>query len=193
MMGMVFTEFLELVESKFSPEMADRIITAAGTATNGAYTAVGTYDHAEMVRMVKALSVETQVPVEELLRVFGLHLASRFSQRYAAFFAAQPTLFDFLDSVDSKIHVEVHKLYPAAELPSIESQERTTDSQTLIYRSRRHMHDLALGLIQGAALHYGQPVVVEHSSMPDGGLRFVVRLETLPVETATGVSDASAA
>ena len=27
MMGMVFTEFLELVESKFSPEVADRIIT----------------------------------------------------------------------------------------------------------------------------------------------------------------------
>lgn len=184
MMGMVFTEFLELVESQFSPEVADRIITAASGATNGAYTAVGKYDHAEMVRLAQALSVETQVPVEELLRVFGLHLATRFSQLYGAFFASQATLFDFLESVDSKIHVEVHKLYPAAELPSIESQERTADSQTLVYRSRRHMHDLALGLIQGAAQHYGQPVDVEHAALPDGGVRFVVRLQSPASATA---------
>jgi hypothetical protein len=191
MMGMVFTEFLELVESKFSPEVADRIITAAGTATDGAYTAVGKYDHAEMVRMVQALSVETQVPVEELLRVFGPHLAVRFSHLYGAFFASQPSLFDFLASVDSKIHVEVRKLYPAAELPSIQSCERTTDSQTLIYRSSRHMHDLALGLIQGAAVHYGQPVEVEHSSLPDGGVRFVVKLTNTQAEPAK--ADASTA
>jgi hypothetical protein len=191
MMGMVFTEFLELVESKFSPEVADRIITAAGTATDGAYTALGKYDHAEMVRMVQALSVETQVPVEELLRVFGHHLAVRFSHLYGAFFASQPSLFDFLASVDSKIHVEVRKLYPAAELPSIQSCERTTDSQTLIYRSSRHMHDLALGLIQGAAVHYGQPVEVEHSSLPDGGVRFVVKLTNTQAEPAK--ADASTA
>jgi hypothetical protein len=191
MMGMVFTEFLELVESKFSPEVADSIITAAGTATDGAYTAVGKSDHAEMVRMVQALSVETQVPVEELLRVFGHHLAVRFSHLYGAFFASQPSLFDFLASVDSKIHVEVRKLYPAAELPSIQSCERTTDSQTLIYRSSRHMHDLALGLIQGAAVHYGQPVEVEHSSLPDGGVRFVVKLTNTQAEPAK--ADASTA
>jgi hypothetical protein len=190
-MGMVFTESLELVESRFSPEVADRIITAAGTATDGAYTAVGEYNHKKMVRMVQALSVETQVPVEELVRVFGHHLAVRFSHGYGAFFASQPSLFDFLASVDSKIHVEVRKLYPAAELPSIQSCERTTDSQTLIYRSSRHMHDLALGLIQGAAAHYGQPVEVEHSSLPDGGVRFVVKLTNTQAEPAK--ADASTA
>jgi hypothetical protein len=190
-MGMVFTESLELVESRFSPKVADRIITAAGTATDGAYTAVGEYNHKEMVRMVQALSVETQVPVEELVRLFGHHLAVRFSHGYGAFFASQPSLFDFLASVDSKIHVEARKLYPAAELPSIQSCERTTDSQTLIYRSSRHMHDLALGLIQGAAVHYGQPVEVEHSSLPDGGVRFVVKLTNTQAEPAK--ADASTA
>ena len=45
MKGVIFTEFLEMVESHFSPEMADRIITAARLPSGGAYTAVGTYDH----------------------------------------------------------------------------------------------------------------------------------------------------
>jgi hypothetical protein len=48
MKGVVFTEFLEMVEDRFSPDMADRIIEGAGLASGGVYTTVGTYDHREM-------------------------------------------------------------------------------------------------------------------------------------------------
>lgn len=190
MMGMVFTEFLELVEDKFSVETADRVIQAAQTSTGGAYTSVGKYDHAEIVRMVQALSEETKIPVTELLRVFGQHLASRFSKLYSAFFAAQPSLFEFLSSIDGKIHVEVKKLYPNAELPSIQTIESTADSHVMVYRSNRHMQDLALGLIEGVASHYGQDIQVEHAAQADGGIRFVVRLQIRAEQAAT--ADASA-
>lgn len=190
MMGMVFTEFLELVEEKFSPETADRVIQAAKTSTGGAYTSVGKYDHAEMVRMVQALSKETKIPVPDLLKVFGHHLANRFSALYADFFAAQPSLFEFLSSIDGKIHVEVKKLYPHAELPSIETVERTTDSHVMVYRSNRHMQDLALGLIEGAASHYGQRIQIEQSANAGGGTRFAIRLQNQTEAAAT--ADASA-
>ncbi len=52
MKGMVFTEFLEMVEDRFSPEIADRIITASDLRSGGAYTAVGTYEHSEMIQLV---------------------------------------------------------------------------------------------------------------------------------------------
>ncbi len=191
MMGMVFTEFLELVEDRFSVETADRVIQAARTSTDGAYTAVGKYDHGEMVRMVQALSAETKLPVAELLRLFGQHLAGRFSTLYSDFFAAQPSLFEFLSSIDGKIHVEVKKLYPHAELPSIETLERTAGCHVMVYRSNRHMQDLALGLIEGAARHYGQRIEVEQSANAGGGTRFVIRLQA-PVDQAA-TADASAA
>jgi len=44
MKGIIFTEFLEMVEDRFSPEIADRIIEAADLPSGGAYTAIGTYD-----------------------------------------------------------------------------------------------------------------------------------------------------
>ena len=50
MKGMIFTEFLDMVEERFGLAVADRIIEAGGSSTGGAYTAVGTYDHREMVR-----------------------------------------------------------------------------------------------------------------------------------------------
>ena len=42
MLGFVVTEFIELVEDKFSPEMADAVITDAAPPHGGAYTAVMT-------------------------------------------------------------------------------------------------------------------------------------------------------
>jgi hypothetical protein len=57
MKGVVFTEFLEMVEGRFGLAMADRIIEAAQLPSSGAYTAVGTYDYTEMVHLVNALSI----------------------------------------------------------------------------------------------------------------------------------------
>lgn len=177
MKGMVFTEFLDMVEQTWSPEVADRLIAQADSATGGAYTAVGTYDHRELVRMVQALAVESSMPVPELLRRFGHHLAKTFAVRFPAFFQAQPTLFDFLSSIDAVIHVEVLKLYPDAELPSFRVEQRSDELMTLIYRSTRHMAPLAEGLIEGAAQHYGRTVRVDQSTQPDGAVLFRVRQE----------------
>ena len=49
MKGVVFTEFIEMVENEFSPDLADTIITEAGLPSGGIYTSVGTYRHEEML------------------------------------------------------------------------------------------------------------------------------------------------
>ena len=54
MKGMVFTEFLEMVESTFSADMVAAIIDDSAPPSGGAYTSVGTYDHQELVGMVTA-------------------------------------------------------------------------------------------------------------------------------------------
>jgi len=43
MKGIVFAEFLDLVEDKFSIEMAERIIDECDLPSKGAYTTIGTY------------------------------------------------------------------------------------------------------------------------------------------------------
>ena len=174
MKGIVFTEFLELVESRFSIDIADQVIEAAQSATGGAYTAVGTYDHAELVRMVVRLSEITGTSVPKLLYAFGEHLACRFAQLYPVFFKTAPDLFQFLASIDGHIHVEVRKLYPDAELPRFETVSRSDDAISLVYRSSRHMSDLAQGLIAGTAVHYGETVNVIVTATSDGGVRFDV-------------------
>lgn len=166
MKGVVFTGFLELVETAFSPEVADRIITRADVPSGGAYTAVGTYDHHEMLALVTELARETGVPAADLVHTFGKHLFSRFVVGFPAFFQV-PSAFDFLERVHDYIHVEVRKLYSDAELPSFEYARPDDATLVMTYRSRRPFADLAAGLIDAAVEHWGGGVDVVREALDD--------------------------
>jgi len=174
MKGMVFTEFMEMVEARFSADMLDDIIDDADLPHGGAYTAVGTYDHTEMVRLVVALSQRTGAPVPDLIRAFGHHLFQRFHVLYPHFFEGMANVQDFLFTIEGVIHVEVLKLYPDAQLPRFECT-RCGPSLEMVYHSPRHFDDLALGLIEGAIAHWGGAFTVSREVLPEGqGVRFMI-------------------
>lgn len=166
MKGVVFDEFVDMVEAHFSAEMADRIINASNLASGGAYTSVGTYDHGELIELVRHLSDETGTPVPELLRTFGEYLFKRFYILYPSFLAEHGSTFELLASLDKKIHVEVKKLYPDAELPRFAHRMGGPGKMILTYRSRRPLADLAEGLIRGCIHHYDEPIVLAREDLP---------------------------
>src|SRR4051794_23771355 len=135
MKGIVFTEFLEMVEDKFSPELVDRILDTAEPQSGGVYTAVGTYDHHEMIELVSCLSKETGIDAADLLHSFGLHMFERFYVLFPQYFKGISSSFEFLERIEDYIHVEVRKLYPEAELPSFECDTSQPGRLRLTYRS----------------------------------------------------------
>lgn len=169
MKGVVFTEFLEFVEDRMSPEMADRIVERADPDSGGAYTGVGTYDYTEMLGLVGALSEETGQPAGDLVRTFGEHLFGRFSEGHPEFFEGAGGAFDLLQNVEDYIHVEVRKLYPDAELPTLACELPQEGQMRMTYRSSRPFADLAEGLIHGCVRHFGEPIAVEREDLAEGG------------------------
>jgi hypothetical protein len=177
MKGIVFTEFLELVEDKFGYEMSDRIIGDSELPSGGVYTAVDTYHHSEMVQLVTHLSKHSQIPVDELLKVYGRHLFQRFSQGYGVFFQNVTDSFAFLEQIENYIHIEVRKLYPDAELPSIATQRIDDNTLELIYTSERRMADFAHGLIEGCATHFNDSFAIDRENLEPSGkqVKFTIR------------------
>ena len=169
MKGIVFTEFLEMVEDVFSPEIADAIIDAAGV--DGAYTAVGTYEACELARLVKGLSDAADVPVPDLLKAFGRHLFTRFVAGYPELFAGIDDAVPLLEQVHDHIHVEVRKLYPDAELPVFRSSHDDARGFCLDYESDRPFADFAHGLIEGCVDHFGGRYTIQRSDPDDTGKR----------------------
>lgn len=166
MKGVVFDEFVDMVEERFSDEMADKIISASNLATGGAYTSVGTYDHRELIELVHRLSDETGIPVPDLLRTFGEYLLNRFYILYPSYLAEHGSTFALLASLDNKIHVEVKKLYPDAELPRFTHEMMGPGKMILTYCSKRPFSDLAEGLIRGCILHYKESIALAREDLP---------------------------
>jgi len=166
MKGVVFTEFFEFVEGRFSPEIAERLIEGAALPSGGIYTSVGTYDHAEMVKLVWNLSAIAAIGAPDLLKEFGRHLLKQFVVKFPPFFAGIASTFEFLPKVDSFVHVEVKKLYPDAELPTFSCAFPTPERLQMTYESERNLPDLAEGLILGCLEHFGERMEVVRSSVP---------------------------
>ena len=167
MKGVVFTEFLEMVEEAYSFEMVDRIIEASELGSGGAYTSVGTYDHRELVQLVVNLGRFTDEPVPDLVRRFGEYMFVRFFQMFPVFFAESDTAFSFLAKVEGYIHIEVRKLYPDAELPSLLCETPEPGRFIMCYRSNRDFADLAHGLILGWIAHFGEQIEVRREADVD--------------------------
>jgi hypothetical protein len=166
MKGVVFTEFLAFVEDTHGLATVDEILNNCKTETGGAYTAVGTYNASELFQMVAELSRLKSTHPTELVKAFGAHLFRYFTDSHAASLAYVHSTEQLLASVDQRIHVEVRKLFPDAELPSIQFRRLDDQTSEVIYRSTRPLADLAEGLILEAIAHYRDPIRCERNDLP---------------------------
>tara|TARA_B100000809_G_scaffold185304_1_gene183389 strand:- start:11269 stop:11808 length:540 start_codon:yes stop_codon:yes gene_type:complete len=168
MKGVVFTEFLELFENKFGLEVVNQIIEGCELETDGIYTSVGTYSPKDMFKMVGKLSELKDIPVSDLLEIYGDYFFDFLSKGYPQFMD-QPNSFSFFESMDSHIHPEVLKIYPEAELLSFDAEINAENDMTLLYKSSRTMSDFAVGLIKGAISYFNEKVTIEKLSEENNG------------------------
>ena len=165
MKGVVFTEFLELIENAFGPDVLETVIENANPESGAAYTAVGTYDHTELLAMVTELSDVTNTPVPALVETFGKHLFSQFVEKYPVFFEGVSSSFEFLSQLEAYIHFEVAKLYPDAELPTFSYEQPADDVLVMTYKSTRPFADLALGLMKACVEYFNEEISIDREDL----------------------------
>lgn len=167
MLGIVFTEFFDMVEQQFSAEMVEHLIEDVQPASGAIYTSVGYYSHQELVAYVLALAKRSEVPVSELVRRFGHHLFAAFARHYQDMLTPYSSTMQLLQQVDSHIHVEVKKLYPDALTPSFTVLHAGPEKLEIEYRSERNMADLAQGLIEASLLHFHDHLRLRRQDLPE--------------------------
>jgi len=154
--GIIFTEFVQLVEEKFGVVMADEVLSTPGLTDGGAYTSVGQYPHTEMLAIVGTLAERSGIPASDLCKVFGEWLFPKLARAFEFSVRSHTDAFAFLSSLDGLIHAEVRKLYPEAELPHVPVTRLDERELVLDYRSKRPFADVAEGLLRGALAWFGE-------------------------------------
>lgn len=157
MKGIIFTEFFDLVAERFSEDVLDEIIDRSELPHDGAYTAVGNYPFEELASLLGSLAGVSGLDAEELVSAFAGHLAKTFATKFPQFFENK-SFIEFLESVDSHVHVEVRKLYSDANPPEFRTRRLNDSSIEMEYRSHRPLAGLAEGLIRAVAGAFNQPI-----------------------------------
>ncbi len=161
MKGIIFRKFLDMIETEFGYEMVDELIRITKLESDGVYTSVGTYDYRELNQLVGALSKKTKIPSFEILKKYGIYVFSIFRKKYPHFFKEISNAFSFLTNVQEKIHVEVLKLYPEAELPTFQIEYQEGDNKMIMaYSSERKLGDFAEGLMIGCINHFNEKITI---------------------------------
>lgn len=148
MKGIIFTEFLELVEEKFGLEMVDDIIEQSKLSSGGAYTSIGTYEFSEMLQLITNLSKNTKLSIDDLLLVFSEHLFKALIKGHPNLVEHYKDPMNLLASIENHIHVEVQKIYPDAQLPKFEMISRSDEKMVMIYKSDKALYVLGKGLME---------------------------------------------
>lgn len=176
MKGIVFTEFLELVEDKFGLDMVDKIIDASNLDSDGVYTSIGTYQFSEMLQLLQNLSKNTKISIDDLLLVYAEHFFGVIEISYPGLLATYKDPIEMLSSIENHIHVEVRKIYPDAELPTFIVEEKTEKSLIMVYKSSRAMHHFGLGLMNKTFEHFNSTAKIVLEKIKEDGteVRFII-------------------
>tara|TARA_R110002050_G_scaffold74198_7_gene159328 strand:- start:995 stop:1534 length:540 start_codon:yes stop_codon:yes gene_type:complete len=176
MKGIVFTEFLDLVEDKFGIEMVDKIICQSKLESEGVYTSIGTYRFSEMLQLLQNLNENTGIAIDDLLLVYGEHFFGVIERSYPGLLATYKDPIEMISSIENHIHVEVRKIYPDAELPTFLIEEKNEDSLVLIYQSSRAMHHFGLGLMNKTFEHFNAKasIIIEKIKEDGTEVRFII-------------------
>ncbi|WP_452602899.1 heme NO-binding domain-containing protein [Pontimicrobium sp. MEBiC06410] len=176
MKGIVFTEFLDLVEDKFGLEMVDNIINNSQLESGGVYTSVGTYKFSEMLQLLQHLSENTNISIDDLLLVYAEHFFGVLKDSYPELLATYKDPIEMLSSIENHIHVEVRKIYPDAELPTFVIESKTENSLIMIYKSSRAMHHFGLGLMNKTFEHFNSTATITLENIKEDGteVKFII-------------------
>ena len=178
MKGIVFTEFLELVEEKFGLEVVDEIIEKSQLKSQGIYTAIGTYEFSEMLQLLNHLSDNTGISIDNLLLVYGEHLFSVLDKSYPSLMASYNDPIEMLSSIENHIHIEVRKLYEDAELPKFTNVLQTKNKLVINYTSQRELAHFAIGLIKETLGHFNKQgaISMEKLTNQDHTTQFTIEI-----------------
>ncbi|WP_040280365.1 heme NO-binding domain-containing protein [Psychroserpens damuponensis] len=176
MKGIIFTEFLDLVEEKFGLGMVDEIINQSNLESNGVYTSVGTYEFSEMLQLITHLSENTSISVDDLLIVYSEHLFKALIKSHPNLVEHYKDPLDLLASIENHIHVEVQKIYPEAQLPTFILEEKTNTKLVLVYKSEKALYMLGKGLMLETFKLFKTPVDIKFEKLNDSGseVRFFI-------------------
>lgn len=158
MKGVILNIIEEAIVGEHGADAWDILLERAGLT--GAYTAIGHYDDRDVDALVAAAAAELGSDEATVLTWLGQQAFRELATRYEDLVAGYRSTSALLGDLDQVIHREVERLYPDAHTPRF-AVENTDAGLIVHYASNRGLVAFAIGMIHGAAEHFGEAFTIE--------------------------------
>ena len=178
MKGFIFKSLLDFTEESFGLAFVDEMISEVELDSEGVYVTFESYPFAELVALASYVSVQKQIPMEDLLEAFGLYILPELISKHDYVIKDYNHPLDLIEGIEAHIHIEVRKLYDDAELPTFNNISRTENRLEIEYTSQKELSHFAIGLMKGTLKHFNTQgnIEMEKLTHKDKTTKFVIEL-----------------
>lgn len=170
MKGIIFTEFLDLVEERFGLEMVDQIICQSRLESQGAYTSIGTYNFYEFLQLLHHLSKNKSISIINLLEVYAVQIFSAMDTIHPEVLTSYKNPIEMIAAMNDHIEIifniknatplEALEAKSFSPLPHFTVKEKTKNLLIIKYTSNRGMQHFWLGLMHEMFKHFNETATI---------------------------------
>lgn len=164
MKGILFNQLENYIVENYGDAAYQTIIKNCRLETTNPFVGPGTYPDSDLMKIIQSASETLKINPDDLVRNFGRFVFPKLASKFSTFIEKQKNAKGFLLTIESIIHVEVHKMYEKAYTPTFEYLNDTEGKLTIRYRSKRKLYVLMEGIIMGVADYFccsiGQEVII---------------------------------
>lgn len=177
MMGFLFTDLMNMLESRYGIVRTQIIVDNARLDNKGAFTAVGYYKRSDLERLLGSMMAELGGSEKEWLFELGMYMAESHIRNNPDLYVEVRSVYDFLLRVNSITQAKVSMLYPKVEIPTYAARLIGDNTLELIYSSPNRLGDLTIGWLKGNAKHFGEKIEISQVPLAADGskIRFIVK------------------
>jgi replicative DNA helicase len=170
MKGIIFTQFLDLVEERFGLEMVDQIICQSRLESKGEYTSIGTYNFYEFLQLLHHLSKNKSISIINLLEVYAVQIFSALDTIHPEVLTSYKNPIEMIASMNHHIEMifntknatplEVLEVKSFLPLPHFTVKEKTENLLIINYKSNMGMQHFWLGLMHEMFKHFNETATI---------------------------------
>lgn len=176
-MGFLFTDLMNMLESRYGVVRTQKIVDQARLENKGAFTTVGYYCRTDLERLIQSMIVELGGDEKEWMFELGMYMAESHIRKNPELYVGVRSIYDFLLRVNSLTQAKVSVLYPKVEIPTYAARIINEDTLELIYSSPNRLGDLTVGWLKGKAKHFGEKIEISQFPLAEDGskIRFIIK------------------
>lgn len=175
MKGTVVSTWIKSCRKMYGDDVVNEAMGNAGLKSDRTFSPIEDIEDSVPKTITKFIAQKENIKEEQLWRKIGFENISTFANDYPAFFKYE-NLYSFLKAMYD-IHTVVVKRIKGAKPPILNLKPVSNHEAIFTYTSQREMYDYFMGLLSGAAEHFGEKIETEEISKKEGHLELKLKFE----------------